>query len=99
MKRITISEEELLSRYMSSLDEFLDECDWVTTIPGEMVCSLVVAILTEQRVNVFMSSTDLYEAYSTHVKGLGLTDEEWRENYGIPEIIGILWDILEGESE
>ena len=99
MKRITITEEELLSRYMASLDELLDECDWVTTISGEMVCGLVVSILVEQKVNVFMSSADLYEAYSTHVKGLGLSDEEWRENYGIPEIIGILWDILEGESE
>ena len=99
MKKLDITQQELLTQYNESLDEFLDECDWVTTISGEMVCSLVVSILAEQKVNVFMSSADLYEAYSTHVKGLGLSDEEWRENYGIPEIIGILWDILEGESE
>jgi hypothetical protein len=99
MKKLNITEEELLFRYMTSLDELLDECDWVTNISSEMVCGIIASILIEQNVNVFMPSADLYESYSTHVKGLGLSDEEWRDNYGIPQIINIIYSILETKAK
>jgi hypothetical protein len=99
MKKLNITKEELLLKYLSSMEELVDECDWITQITGEMVCGILVSVLIENKVNVFMSSTDLHEIYSKYVSDLNLSDEEWRNNYDIPKIIEILYNILETKAE
>ena len=81
------------------MEELVDECDWITQITSEMVCGILVSVLIENKVNVFISSTDLHEIYSKYVSDLKLSDEEWRNNYDIPKIIEILYNILETKAE
>lgn len=99
MKKLNITKEELLLKYLASMEELVDECDWITQITGEMVCGILVSVLIENKVNVFISSTDLHEIYSKYVSDLNLSDEEWRNNYDIPKIIEILYNILETKAE
>lgn len=99
MKKLNITKEELLLKYLVSMEELVDECDWITQITSEMVCGILVSVLIENKVNVFMSSTDLHEIYSKYVSDLNLSDEEWRNNYDIPKIIEILYNILETKAE
>ena len=99
MKKLNITKEELLLKYTYSMEELVDECDWITQITGEMVCGILVSVLIENKVNVFISSTDLHEIYSKYVSDLNLSDEEWRNNYDIPKIIEILYNILETKAE
>ena len=99
MKKLTITKEELLLKYLASMEELVDECDWITHITSEMVCGILVSVLIENKVNVFMSSTDLHDIYSKYVSDLNLSDEEWRNSYDIPKIIEILYNILETKAE
>ena len=99
MKKLNITKEELLLKYITSMEELVDECDWITQITSEMVCGILVSVLIENKVNVFISSTDLHEIYSKYVSDLNLSDEEWRNNYDIPKIIEILYNILETKAE
>lgn len=99
MKKLNITKEELLLKYTASMEELVDECDWITQITGEMVCGILVSVLIENKVNVFISSTDLHEIYSKYVSDLNLSAEEWRNNYDMSKIIEILYNILETKAE
>lgn len=99
MGKLNITKESLLEKYNKEISDLADECDWVTTISDQMVCAVVVFILVRERENCFISSEALYHEYSSEVKKLNLTNEEWCEKYGIPEIIGIIYEILEKHAE
>ena len=38
-------------------------------------------------------------SYDEYIKNLNLADGEWREKYGVPEIIKIIYEILEKKAE
>lgn len=98
MNKLPFSEEELLIRYNKALDVMLDECDWVTSVTGETVCGLVIGVLNGPNECPSMTWAILHKLYNQEVKNLKVTDEEWRENYGIPEIIKIIYKILENNQ-
>ena len=89
-----ITEQELLDKYNILIDDILDECDWKTHFSGEEVCGLVHTILTKNDEKPKISAKELHKIYSNQVENLKLTDEEWRTQYGIPEIIHMLYEIL-----
>jgi hypothetical protein len=93
MGKLKFTREELEAKYRERLDVFLDDCDWVTHVTGYMVCSLVVTCLEDLKLEI--ATEELYERYSLKVKSLGLTDEQWRTTYGVTEIIGLLYDLIE----
>ena len=63
MKKLNISQEELLIQYNESLDRLLDECDWITYITGEMICGLVKSILIKNNIEHKLSSQELFVLY------------------------------------
>lgn len=89
-----LTEKELLEKYNTTTDNILDECDWKTHFTGEEVCHLVHHILKENNEEPSISAETLHEVYSLKVSSLKLTAEEWRENYGVPEIISMIYEIL-----
>ena len=95
MSKLNFTRKELETKYREKLDVFLDDCDWITHVNGYMICSLVVNSLKDFKLEIVTG--ELYERYSLKVKSLGLTDEEWRDTYGITEIIGLLYDLIEEE--
>jgi hypothetical protein len=95
MGKLKFTKEELETKYREKLDVFLDDCDWVTHVTGYMVCSLVSTCLEEFKVQI--SREKLYEKYTSKVKSLGLGDEKWRDTYGITEIIGLIYTLIEEE--
>ena len=99
MGKLNITEEKLLSEYNTSIDNLVDECDWITHITGEMVCGIVVSILLKNKVNITISSEELYKLYDEYIKSLNLAKGEWYKKYGIPEIIKIIHEILEKKAE
>ena len=89
-----ISERELLVKYNITIDKILNECDWKTNFTGQEVCGVVCSILTNNKENIIITPQALYELYDKKVKDLNISDKEWRENYGITEIISIIYEIL-----
>ena len=89
-----ITEKELLEKYNTTIDNILDVCDWKTNFTGEEVCQLVHNILKQNNEEPTISAENLHELYSSKVSSLNLTDEYWRENYGVPEIISMIYEIL-----
>jgi hypothetical protein len=84
---MNITKEELLVEYNMIINNILDECDWVTHFTGEEVCSNICRALKNLNFEYLISRNELYEIYNTHVKSLNLTDEQWREQYGVTEIV------------
>jgi len=99
MEKLNITEGELLSKYIISLETLLDECDWITYIPSYMVCVLIVSVLLENKVNVFISSEELNNIYLNKVRELNLSDDEWNKSYDVPKIINMIYSILETKAE
>ena len=99
MGKLNITQDKLLKSYNKSLDLLLDECDWITHIDGESVCGIIVGLIIEKKINVSITSEELYKLYDKHIEGLKLSDGEWQEKYGIPEIIEIIYSILESIAE
>ncbi len=99
MGKLNITKEELLEKYNIAIDNLTDECDWITHISGQMVCATIVSILLEYNINCLIHSDKLYELYGNHINSLNLEEGEWREKYGVPEIIDIIYNILEKNCE
>jgi hypothetical protein len=89
-----ITEKELLIKYKLTIDNILDECDWKTHFTGQEVCGIVIDILIKNEENISITPQALYEIYNKKVKDLNISDELWRENYGVKEIISIIYEIL-----
>lgn len=95
MNKLGISEEDLLKKYKQHIDFLTDECDWITHFDGEDIISIVYGILMAEKVRIKISQGELYDLYSQHVDSLNLTKEQWVDQYGIPEIIHIIYGILQ----
>lgn len=89
-----ITEKELLIQYKLTIDNILDECDWKTHFTGQEVCGIVHSILTKNEENILITTPALYELYNKKIKDLNIGDELWRENYGVQEIISMIYEIL-----
>ena len=90
-----ITRDELLEKYNILIDNILDECDWKSSFTGEEVCGLVHHILKRDYKEPSISSEKLHEIYSKKVDDLNLSREEWVDKYGVPEIITMIYEILE----
>lgn len=91
-----ITKEDLLEAYNTSIDNILDECDWKTSFSGEEVCGIVYAILKKNNAKLFLSVEEFYKRYSEKCDEIATNDEEWRnKNVSIPQIIDMIWDLLE----
>ena len=89
-----ITERELLVKYNLTIDKILDECDWKTHFISQEICGIVCNILTKNGELLSITPQALYELYDKKVKDLNISDEIWRENYGVKEIISIIYEIL-----
>ena len=94
MDKINITKDKLLLLYINKVDEISDFCDWKTSFSGEEVCSIVVDILKANDSSITLTNFDLHRLYSKKIKSLNLSDEEWCNKYGIPEIINLIYEIL-----
>lgn len=95
MVNLSITKKELLKEYNHAIDVILEECEWKSDFTGKDVCSIVLGILSTKKVKTTLSFNRLYELYSNKVDSLCVTREEWVEKYGVPEIIDIIYIILE----
>ncbi len=89
-----IKEEELLIEYNRLTNSILDECDWKTHFTGEEVCGLVHHIFKKNGNELNVTPEELHKIYSNQISNLNLTDEEWRTQYGVPQIIHMIYEIL-----
>lgn len=89
-----IKEEQLLEEYNKLIDDILDECDWKSHFTGEEVCGLVHHIFKRAGNELNITPEELYKIYANQISNLNLTDEEWRKQYGIPEIIHMIYEII-----
>ncbi len=96
---ISITREELLNAYNIRIYEICEEFDWISVIDGEHICRIVIGILNDKNVETSLNSTKLYKLYSKSVEKLKLSREEWVKEYGIPEIIDIIYPILEKNTK
>ena len=99
MGKLNIAKEDLLSKYNQEISDLADECDWITYISSEMVCATIVSILLQYNVNCLIHSDKLHNLYTEHITSLNLKEGEWRDNYGVTEIIDIIYDILEKNAD
>lgn len=94
MKSFTLTKQQLLEQYNKSVDEILDECDWKTHITGKEVCGIVYGILSKNDIDLPKPIEEFYDLYSQKCSELSQSDEHWRENFGVNEIIDIVYDLL-----
>ncbi len=94
MKNFTLTKEELLEQYQNSVNEIFDTCDWKTTFSGQEVCGVVYGILSKNDIELPMDIEDFYNLYSNKCSELASSDSEWRNNFGVKEIIDIIYDLL-----
>ena len=99
MGKLNIAKEDLLSKYNQEISDLADECDWITYISSEMVCATIVSILLQYNVNCLIHSDKLHNLYTEHITSLNLKEGEWQEQYGIPEILDIIYEILEKNAD
>jgi len=99
MGKLNITKKQLLKKYNKAIGELVDECDWISYISSELACSTIVFILLENKVNCFIHSDELHQLYIEHIASLKLKEGEWQEKYGVPEIIDIIYSILEKNAE
>ena len=92
MSKIKITPTKLIYLYENELNLILEECDWISVIDGEMVCSILSMALKKE--DIIIDSKLLYEKYSNVVESLNLTDEEWRQQYDVKKIINLLYSII-----
>jgi hypothetical protein len=90
-----ITRDELLEKYNTLTDNILDECDWKCHFTGEEVCGLVHHILKRDDKEPSLSSEDLHKIYSKKIDDLKISREEWLDRYGVPEIITMIYEILQ----
>ena len=90
-----ITEDELFEKYNIMIDKILDECDWKTHFIAEEVCGIVCNILTKNNETIVITPQILYEKYIKKVKELHISNKLWRENFHQPEIISMIYEILE----
>jgi hypothetical protein len=91
--KLNISKEELQHLYEKELDDYLEQCDWVTYVRSEVVCGLVSTALG--RLDVEIDSQGLHKIYSSEIEALNLKDGEWNLRFGVKEIIEMIYDIIE----
>ena len=94
MIELNITKEDLLNRYRIKIDNILDECDWKTSFGPEEICGIICGIIFETDGNIYNPKTicDLYQA---KVDSLNLSRDEWFDNYGVPEIVFMIYDLIE----
>ena len=95
MSKLNFTREELEAKYREKLDIYLEDCDWVTYVDGKTVCYFISKILKEFDIEI--EPNNLYEKYDIKVDSLMLTDEQWRNTYGITEIIELIYTLIEEE--
>jgi len=98
MGKLSLTKAKLLKEYKSEVDEIAELLDWKTTFSGEEVCGIVFDILIKHKVQTKLTAKKLYKLYSKKANSLNLSDGEWAKNYGIPEIITMIYNILEENS-
>lgn len=92
MENFNITKSELKALYEEELNDILEQCDWITYITPEHVCTIVSNVMSKKGYNVPYS--ELYELYTSEVKKIDVGPERWRREYGIKEIISIIYDII-----
>jgi len=95
MVKLPITKKELLKEYTRRINKICDDLDWKTTFSGQEVCGLIHEIMIKNGLVTNLTSYKLHNAYNKAVTKLNITDAEWRENYKIPQIVGMVYDILE----
>jgi len=95
MGKIAITKNKLLKEYKREIDEISDYLENKTQFSGEEICQIVHRILVENNIKTKLTWKKLYTLYHNKVESLDITRDEWVEKYGIPEIIDLIYDILE----
>lgn len=95
---MNITKEDLLKQYTKEINDIADECDWKYSFSGEEVCEIVHGILVKNKVKTSLTPYSLHAIYAKKIDSMSINREEWVKNYGIPEIIGIIYTIIEGNK-
>lgn len=95
MGKIAITKKKLLKEYKHEVDEISEYLENKTQFSGEEICQIIHGILIENKVKTNLTTKKLYTLYHNKVESLNITRDEWVEKYGIPEIIDLIYNILE----
>ena len=98
MTKLGITKKKLLSEYKRAINEIADRDDFRTKFDGDEVCQIVYGILIKNDVKTSLSEDKLYKLYKADVKALKISTKEWREKYGVPQIISMIYAILKKSS-
>lgn len=94
MNELNITKEDLLARYRKRIDAILDVCDWKTSFDPPEICEIICGIIFETDGGIYNHRVIL-DLYLAKIKSLNLKKGEWQEKYGIPEIVYMIYDIIE----
>jgi len=94
MKELKITKNQLLEQYNKVVDNILDTCDWKTSFSGEEVCGIVYGILSKNDIEHPMLIEEFHVLYSKKCSTMAASDEEWRNNFNVPKIIDIVYELL-----
>jgi len=92
MENFNLTKDELQALYREELNDILEQCDWITYVKPELICLVVSNVMNKKGYDVPCS--ELYELYDTEVKRINVSPETWQKEFGIEEIISIIYDIL-----
>ena len=93
---MNITKNKLLKKYKKSVNRIADDCDWKTYFTSQEVCGIVYRILSKNDENIINLITveKLHDIYTSKIDSMNLIDDEWQKNYGINEIIDIIYVLL-----
>lgn len=89
-----ISKDKLLEQYKNSVNEIFDTCEWKTNFTSKDVCGVTYGILTKNGIDFPMPIEDFHSLYIEKCSSLVSSNQEWRMNYSVDEIIDIVYDLL-----
>lgn len=92
---MNITKEELLKQYTKEINDIAEECDWKYSFSGEEVCGIVHGILVKNKLKTKLTPYTLHVIYAKKIEVMSISREEWVKKYGIPEIIDIIYNIIE----
>lgn len=98
MAILPITKKQLLKEYNKQIDQICDDLDWKTSFSGQEICSIIFGIMINHKLKTTLTGPKLHNAYNKHVKALNISDEEWRKTYKIPQIVEIIYDLLEEKA-
>lgn len=94
MAKLGITKKMLLKEYNHAINEIAEDDENRTTFTGDEICQIVFGVIIKKKVKTELTCDKLYTLYKAEVKALKISKKDWVKNYGVKDIISIIYTIL-----